>query len=307
VPVLGANTSEVFSLQFDSVGTAVWLLSDIVRINGFEEFLSSQGVQYAPGTIKLQSAFSPKALGAASRELQFCSVTNQDSGNVVVTLGKLSSPTGEPNIFYPFSSKTTLGPGETFTYVKGAGFATYDPNGVTKVIGLQGPIGTQGPQGPTGGTGGTGPQGPTGGTGGTGPQGPTGDTGGTGGTGPQGPTGGTGGTGPQGVPGTPYSTFITVVVPVTGFSTGIPNTTSNMNVYVMKPAGNLAQGTLTAPSTAGASQTINISSTKTISGFSLVPASGQAFAVTPPNDFDINQFPALEYILDGSSTWNRIG
>jgi hypothetical protein len=96
----------------------------------------------------------------------------------------------------------------------------------------------------------------------------------------------------------------TFVVPVTGFAATIPSTASNRNVYVMTPAGTIASGTLTMPAGAVQGQTVNVSSHQKVTALTLSPNTGQTIldAVTT-----LAAAASAEYIMDGASTWHRIG
>ena len=96
----------------------------------------------------------------------------------------------------------------------------------------------------------------------------------------------------------------TFVVPVSGFGNTIPSTTSNLNAYVMTPAGTLATGTLTMPAGAVQGQVVNISSHQKITALTLNANAGQTLldAITT-----LAAAGFVNYIMDGASTWHRIG
>ena len=94
-------------------------------------------------------------------------------------------------------------------------------------------------------------------------------------------------------------------MPVTGFVATIPSTTSNKNVYAMTPAGTIATGQLTMPAGAVVGQIVNISSHQRITTLTLLANTGQTLLDPPANPFLAGSF--AEYVMDGASTWHRIG
>lgn len=134
MPLLSGNTREKFGLQLSGTGTISWAISSTSQLDQRIENVSAQGVIYVAGISTLDtSVVPPEPHGASSRELQFFSCINQDVATITVTLGKVVRTSPDPNnpasAFFQFSPPTVLQAGQTFTYVKGAGFIVYDATG----------------------------------------------------------------------------------------------------------------------------------------------------------------------------------
>lgn len=103
---------------------------------------------------------------------------------------------------------------------------------------------------------------------------------------------------------TPPSVSKSVVVPVTGFSNTIPSaSTASIISYVLNPAGVLATGTLTMPATPFDGQIVAISSTQTITAFTLNANAGQSIK-NAASTLTAGPSGSVSYIYDlTSTTW----
>lgn len=92
----------------------------------------------------------------------------------------------------------------------------------------------------------------------------------------------------------------TYLVPITGFSTTIPN---YVNEIVLNPVGTLATGTIIMPATAYDGQPVRISSSQTITTLTVSANSGQSISGAPTTITSITPFGFIYRLAN--TTWYR--